>query len=101
MTRADSPPVDERGHGRGTVLIWIGCAAAAMAGVLLFFFNPAEHAFYPRCFLKMTTGLDCPGCGGLRATHQLLHGKVREAFALNPLFVVGLPIAAILLGGST
>ena len=42
----------------------------------------------------MASGLDCPGCGGLRATHQLLHGDIRAAFALNPLFIVVLPIGA-------
>lgn len=46
----------------------------------------------------MITGWDCPGCGGLRATHQLLHGHWREAFALNPLFVVTLPVICFFLG---
>jgi putative Mn2+ efflux pump MntP len=44
----------------------------------------------------MATGWDCPGCGGLRASHQLLHGHWREAFALNPLLVIALPIGAYL-----
>ncbi len=41
------------------------------------------------------TGLQCPGCGGLRALHALLHGQVMEAFRLNPLFVLALPAAGV------
>ena len=74
--------------------LWVGITAALLAAVVLFFFNPSQHGFYPRCFFKMATGLDCPGCGGLRATHQLLHGHLRAAFAFNPLFVAALPFAA-------
>ncbi len=75
-------------------------AGGALAGALalLFWFNPASHSFYPRCMFHAVTGLDCPGCGGLRATHQLLHGKVAEAFRLNPLLVCLLP-AGVFLGG--
>ena len=61
---------------------------------VMFLFNPAEHGFFPRCFFRMITGWDCPGCGGLRATHQLLHGQVRAAFALNPLLILSLPLVA-------
>ena len=68
--------------------------ALAVIGAVLFLFNPSEHSFYPRCVMKMTTGLDCPGCGGLRATHQLLHGHVEAAFRLNPLLFLMLPLAA-------
>ncbi|GDY19059.1 membrane protein [Verrucomicrobiota bacterium] len=62
--------------------------------VVLFAFDPAQYSFYPRCTIKLLTGLDCPGCGGLRATHQLLHGQVLAAFRLNPLFVTLAPLAA-------
>ena len=91
------PPVDTQVSPRGAPFIWIGVVVAAASVVILFFFNPSQFGFYPRCFFKMATGLDCPGCGGLRATHQLLHGHVREAFALNPLFVFAVPIAGFFL----
>lgn len=68
------------------------------AAVVLFVFNPAEHGFYPRCLLHSTTGLNCPGCGALRATHQLLHGNFRAAFLLNPLFIILAPLLAALVG---
>ena len=67
------------------------------AGLLLFFFDPSIHTFYPACPLHSLTGIDCPTCGTLRAAHLLLHGKVRAAFALNPLLFFALPVLALLL----
>ncbi len=63
--------------------------------VVLYFFDPAERGFFPVCIFHSVTGLNCPGCGGLRATHQLLHAHFETAFRLNPLFVVALPLAAV------
>ncbi len=72
---------------------WV--TAVAPVGLIglwgLYYFNPQEHAFYPRCLFYETTGLWCPGCGGLRANHQLLHGNLSAAFRLNPLVVFVLP----------
>jgi hypothetical protein len=84
-------------QGRNVVFIWMGAAVVVAGAALLFVFDPARYAFYPRCVFKMLTGLDCPGCGGLRATHQLLHGHVREAFAFNSLFVASLPAIGFLI----
>jgi len=64
------------------------------AVAILFYFDPQTHAFYPGCFFKTLTGLNCPGCGMLRAIHQLLHGHVAEAARLNLLFVLSLPVVA-------
>src|SRR5437868_4038030 len=88
----DVPPAITIKSARGVTFVWLGLVAAVLGAAVLYFFNPAEGGFYPRCFFKMVTGWDCPGCGGLRATHQLLHGNFREAFALNPLFVIALPL---------
>ena len=63
-------------------------------GVLLFAVNPADHALYPACWLYATTGLKCPGCGGLRATHELLRGHLLAAWALNPLVILLTPLGA-------
>lgn len=89
----DAPPPITVESGRGAVFLWLSLAAALAGGAALFFLDPSQHGFYPRCFFKMATGLDCPGCGGLRATHQLLHGHLAAAFALNPLYILTLPIA--------
>jgi hypothetical protein len=67
------------------------------AAVVLFIFDPATAGFYPICPLHEMTGWQCPGCGGLRAMHQLLHGHIGAAWRLNP-FVVGLLPVALWLG---
>lgn len=70
-------------------LPWLGLAAAAL---LLFHERPAGQFFYPRCSFHQMTGLLCPGCGGTRAAHALLHGRVTEALRSNAAAVVGLPL---------
>jgi hypothetical protein len=65
---------------------------AAVAGIVLFCFDPRQYHFYPVCFFHKTTGLLCPGCGALRALHQLLHGHLATAFRFNPVLVVSLPL---------
>ena len=73
--------------------------AAAMLGVaaglvLLRVFDPATSGVFPPCPLHYLTGLYCPGCGSLRALHALLHGDMRQAWAMNPLTLIVLPFVA-------
>jgi hypothetical protein len=63
----------------------------AIAGLVLFFFDPRQYHFYPICFFHKTTGLLCPGCGALRGLHQLLHGHLAAAFRFNPMLIASLP----------
>lgn len=74
---------------------WWFVAGAVVAGAVatLFFLDPARHGFYPICLFHRLTGLDCPGCGGLRAVHQLTHGHLVTAFRLNALVVLAVPVA--------
>lgn len=58
---------------------------------LLRLFDPATSGLFPPCPLHALTGLYCPGCGSLRAIHQLLHGNLGAAWAMNPLTVILLP----------
>lgn len=79
-------------------LLWVmAVGGGLLLSALLFRFNPAEHAFYPRCLFHQITGWHCPGCGGLRAIHQLLHGHLLAALHLNGLAVFSLPLFAGLL----
>jgi len=70
-----------------------GLVAAMGAGAILFFVDPStSHGIYPVCALHEMTGLLCPGCGTLRAMHQLSHGNFAAAWRFNPLAVMLLPV---------
>jgi len=64
-----------------TLALGVGLVAAL---VILFVFDPADGLFYPPCLFRTFLGFTCPGCGTLRAMHQLLHGHVGAAWRLNP-----------------
>ena len=66
-------------------------ATVSAALIMLHFFDPATSNLFPPCPLRYLTGWYCPGCGSLRAIHQLLHGNLHAAWALNPLTVLLLP----------
>ncbi len=69
-------------------------AAITFGAAILYRWNPATAGFYPVCPFFALTGWYCPGCGSLRALHQILHGNLGAAFDLNPLLVMALPIVA-------
>jgi hypothetical protein len=73
-------------------LVAVAAVSAAVTGALaiIYCYDPAEGG-YPLCLFHQLTGLHCPGCGTLRAIHQLLHGNVSAALASNPLAVGLLP----------
>jgi hypothetical protein len=76
------------------VAIIVGFAGIAAAAVL-FFFDPTKNNFYPVCQFHALTGFYCPGCGGTRATYQLLHGNLLMALHENAFYVVTLVALAI------
>jgi hypothetical protein len=61
----------------------------------LWIFDPSE-ADLPLCTFHAMTGLDCPGCGATRATHELLHGRFGSAMHYNALWVFSMPPAIYL-----
>lgn len=75
-----------------TALFWL--FGAGVVAAVLYWFDPALGGFYPSCVFYRLTGWQCPGCGGLRAAHQLLHGHWIEAARLNALLVAALPLLA-------
>ena len=69
-------------------------AAGLLAGSgVLYTFSPTEHGFYPICVFHALTGWQCPGCGGTRALHHLLHLHVGQALQYNALVTVLAPMA--------
>lgn len=69
-------------------------AVAALGVAVLYVCPPAAVRWYPRCPFLALTGWRCAGCGGLRAIHALLHGRLAEAIGCNGLVVTLLPAAA-------
>ncbi|MCV7279392.1 DUF2752 domain-containing protein [Mycolicibacterium flavescens] len=70
-------------------------AGAALAGALTYIglADPHRPGFlFPPCPFHAMTGLYCPGCGGLRMTHDLLHGDLAAAVVDNAFLLVGLPL---------
>jgi Protein of unknown function (DUF2752) len=47
---------------------------------------------FPACPFKLLTGWNCPACGGLRMTHDVLHGDLAGAVVDNVFLLVGLPV---------
>jgi hypothetical protein len=76
-----------RWHGPAVVAV-----GAALAGGLLFSLDPNQPGHYPLCPFRALTGLDCPGCGSLRALHSLVHGDVVGALDHNALTVLAVPL---------
>jgi hypothetical protein len=92
MTPSTSaPPLLPR---RERKFAWLAVLAGlGLLGVaVLVRFNPAEHSFFPRCVFHSISGWDCPGCGGQRALHHLLHGQFGLALRHNALLLLLLPL---------
>ena len=50
------------------------------------------NSVYPLCPFKMLTGWNCPLSGGLRMTHDLLHGDLAASINDNVFVLVGIPL---------
>lgn len=67
----------------------MGAGALAYVGLA----DPHRPGFlFPPCLFRMLTGWYCPGCGGLRMTHDLLHADVAAAVTDNVFLLAGLPL---------
>ena len=77
------------GHKRWKWAVALG--ALLVLAVAYTWLDPLDYAIFPKCPVKMLTGLDCPGCGSQRAIHALLNGQVAEAFRCNALMVLAIP----------
>jgi hypothetical protein len=74
---------------------WMALAVTAL--LLARRFDPVTQSpGWLSCPLRALTGLLCPLCGGLRATHALAHGEVAQAWSLNPWLFGAAPLAIAL-----
>lgn len=71
-------------------------AAGAVAAVALLLRDPHTAGSWPVCPVLSLTGVPCPACGGLRATHDLLTGDVVAALSSNA-WAVSTVVAAVIL----
>lgn len=77
-------------------------AAVAAATAYVGLVDPSRGGVYPLCPSRLLLGIDCPACGGLRGTHELLQGHVGRALDHNLLLpgfiaVLGVVLAMWLL----
>lgn len=86
----------ERAPRWAVPLAALGCVGMGMAYALVSDPAHSDPDARPTCLLKLTTGLDCPGCGGTRALWYVLHGDLPAAARHHFLFVFSLPFLAYL-----
>ncbi|MHB1137402.1 MAG: DUF2752 domain-containing protein [Microthrixaceae bacterium] len=90
---AASAPDDRSGapSWRKPLLAGVAAAAGCVAIVAV---DPTDTGV-PICWSQGLFGVDCPLCGGLRATNTLLRGDLLAAADHNVIVAVGLPIVAV------
>jgi hypothetical protein len=71
-------------------------AVVGAATLLLAVRDPHARGSYGFCPLLELTGLACPLCGGLRATHDLAHLDLAGAWSANALWTVTAPVLVVL-----
>src|SRR2546423_1716517 len=85
------PPRVVEARSFSSAVLGFSILVMVCAAIGLFLFNPAQSGYYPLCLFHQSTGMLCPGCGSLRAMHQLLHGHVLAAMHYNALLVLSVP----------
>lgn len=66
-------------------------AASVVAVTVVALVDPHEPGHFPSCPILAVTGRWCPGCGSMRAVHDLAHGRVIEAVDHNVLAMLAVP----------
>jgi hypothetical protein len=90
--------VDERSR-RHRMLAPLATGVGVLGGLgYLAAVDPNTPGHYPLCPTQALFGLDCPGCGALRGTHDLITGNVAGGLDHNVLLIVFLPLAVVLWG---
>jgi Protein of unknown function (DUF2752) len=85
-------PTTSRGRLYGT----LGTGAVLAGGLAYIGLNDPHRpgSLFPPCPFKAMTGWNCPACGGLRMTHDVLHGDLGAAVVDNVFLLIGLPLLA-------
>ncbi len=88
-----SPPVNDQRRILRALSAPLALAGTGLvAGTYLYLNNPnISGSIFPKCPLKLLTGLDCPGCGLTRSLYALLHGDLVAAASHNLLVLFVVP----------
>jgi hypothetical protein len=88
---ATAAPVSRQGGWRGLLLPLSLGAAGLAATAYVAAVDPNQSGHYPTCPFLALTGWYCPGCGSLRAIHDLAHLDLAGALQRNPFTVAVVP----------
>jgi hypothetical protein len=81
---------------RGVGAPLLAAAGAALGALAVHLRDPHVAGSWGLCpFALLSGGLDCPGCGALRAAHHLTDGDLAAAASSNLLLVAALPVVAV------
>lgn len=89
--------LDPRPRWRRMVGPGLTSAAIVAGAAVLVAVDPNEPGHYPVCPMRAIFGVDCPACGALRGTHDLLVGNVAAAAHHNVLLFIFIPVGLVLL----
>lgn len=89
---------DERSRRRRMVPVLATGIATIVGSVYLRAVDPNVPGHYPGCPSQFLLGVDCPGCGGMRGTYDLLHGDLAGMVDDNILLVFAIPLAVVAFG---
>jgi hypothetical protein len=78
---------------------WIRRSIAGIVPILLVYVKYVDPSkptsVMPKCLVKTITGLDCPGCVGLRCTHAILNLQIKQAIDYNAFICSVIPILIV------
>ncbi len=81
----DAAPTTESAPRWRRLALPLGVGAATLAATAyVASVDPNQPGHYPLCPTLALAGIYCPGCGMLRATHDLAHGDLSGAMERNP-----------------
>lgn len=98
MEPSPSSPISGEQHRRRHNRYAAAASAVLLGGALTYIGLADPHnpdSAYPQCPFKLLTGWNCPACGGLRMTHDLLHGHLMAGINDNIFLLIGLPLLAL------
>lgn len=87
--------VDARPRSRRMLPVVVTGLGAVAGTIYLRAVDPNVPGHYPGCPSQFLLGVDCPGCGGMRGTYDLLHGDLAGMLDHNVLLAVVLPASAV------